>query len=162
MEPLRLCTKCGEFKPLSAFYKQTASPDGLNNHCKECIYAYVDAHREVHKARRAARRKASQERDAAYIAHYKTRDAASMRKRKYNLTTEGYNALVAAQEGKCAICGNPPVEGKELFVDHNHLSNKVRGLLCHRCNQGLIDDIAWHQKAIEYLQEAGRDAVDPY
>lgn len=32
----KTCTRCNEFKPLSEFGKQNATPDGLKNVCKEC------------------------------------------------------------------------------------------------------------------------------
>jgi Autographiviridae endonuclease VII len=35
------------------------------------------------------------------------------------------------QEGRCAICGEPQ---DLLCVDHCHLTNEVRGLLCGACN----------------------------
>lgn len=55
----------------------------------------------------------------------------SMLKRLYNLTMEDYEAMVVAQDGKCAICRQPD---RELVVDHSHESLKVRGLLCRHCN----------------------------
>jgi hypothetical protein len=33
----------------------------------------------------------------------------------------------------CTICGD---EG-DLVVDHDHQENKIRGILCNRCNKGL-------------------------
>lgn len=61
-------------------------------------------------------------------------------KRKYGLTREQYDAMWAAQDGKCGICGGPPVgrvkngNAKRFDVDHDHATGKVRGLLCHPCN----------------------------
>lgn len=43
-----------------------------------------------------------------------------------------------------------------LSVDHNHKSNKIRGLLCLNCNAGLgnfRDNITLLKKAISYLEE---------
>ena len=34
---------------------------------------------------------------------------------------------------ECTICGS----NDTLVVDHDHKSNKIRGMLCNRCNQGL-------------------------
>jgi hypothetical protein len=34
---------------------------------------------------------------------------------------------------ECTICG----ASSDLVVDHNHRTNKIRGMLCNRCNQGL-------------------------
>ena len=44
---------------------------------------------------------------------------------------------------------------RELSVDHNHETNKIRGLLCHHCNIGLgnfRDSTTLLSVAIEYLE----------
>jgi hypothetical protein len=52
-------------------------------------------------------------------------------KRAYGITLLEYNEMVRETGGKCEICLSPT---PKLFVDHNHKTNKVRGLLCKRCN----------------------------
>lgn len=60
------------------------------------------------------------------------------RTRKYGITPEQYDALLATQRGVCAIegCGNSPEHqsGRSLAIDHCHKTGKVRGLLCIACN----------------------------
>lgn len=71
---------------------------------------------------------------------------------RYGITTKEYWDLVAKQNGVCAICNKS--DGKKLHIDHNHTSNKVRGLLCGSCNRGLgmfKDNIYTMEKAIKYL-----------
>lgn len=78
--------------------------------------------------------------------HYvRNRDA----KKKYGITGGQYYAMVAAQDGVCAVCSQPPSKknrhsGKvqELVVDHCHETGVVRSLLCDRCNRaiGLLKD----------------------
>lgn len=75
--------------------------------------------------------------------------------KKYNLTKEGYQYLFDAQNGVCAICDNPEKLRRRLAVDHDHISGKIRGLLCHRCNTaiGLLEDnIKTMEAAINYLK----------
>lgn len=57
----------------------------------------------------------------------------------YGITTEQYQALLTAQDGKCAICRspNPGGKGKSFHVDHDHKTGTVRGLLCNNCNRGI-------------------------
>ena len=55
------------------------------------------------------------------------------------MTLEEYEAMLAEQEGGCAICGRPPTDEIALHVDHDHASGRVRGLLCFRCNNALGD-----------------------
>ena len=64
--------------------------------------------------------------------HKICRDCESDKARRlnYGLPKGTYANLVAAQEGKCAICKNVA----KLAVDHNHETGKARGLLCHSCN----------------------------
>ena len=70
---------------------------------------------------------------------------------KYGLTVEGYDRIYKKQRGRCVICG----KRQKLHVDHDHLTNKVRGLLCFRCNYGLgwwSEDISRMKRAIVYLR----------
>jgi hypothetical protein len=67
-------------------------------------------------------------------------DRRSSLKKLYNLTIEQYDALLAAQNGQCAICRrDTPGNGRHKFfhVDHDHTTGAVRQLLCHGCNTGL-------------------------
>ncbi len=75
---------------------------------------------------------------AAYQARKKKMLAAA-RQRRYGLLPTQYEALLVAQEGRCAICrtDDPGPRYESLLVDHCHGSNTVRGLLCVRCNMGL-------------------------
>ena len=75
------------------------------------------------------------------------------RLKKYNLTIEQYNKLIIEQDNKCLICGKPQ-ENKKLAIDHCHTTNKVRGLLCSRCNLGIglfKDDPDLLLKAGQYI-----------
>lgn len=58
--------------------------------------------------------------------------------RAYGLTEEMFDRMLAEQNGQCAICGGQPSgRWKTLFVDHDHKTGAVRGLLCHLCNAAL-------------------------
>ena len=54
--------------------------------------------------------------------------------RKFDLSTEQYDLMVAQQNGKCATCRRIPLR---LCVDHCHATGVVRGLLCPECNSAL-------------------------
>ncbi|CAM6003930.1 unnamed protein product [Sphagnum balticum] len=55
--------------------------------------------------------------------------------RKFGITLDTYNNMLAAQDNKCAICGiHKDMLDRPLGVDHNHYTLKVRGLLCNPCN----------------------------
>lgn len=78
--------------------------------------------------------------------------------RKFGIDSKGYQDLLTAQNGKCAICGTDRAGGKSkkgrFHVDHCHATGRVRGLLCARCNLGLgsfLDSVTVLEKAIDYL-----------
>jgi hypothetical protein len=54
-------------------------------------------------------------------------------KAAYGITLAEYEAMLTAQGGVCAACGNPPGK-KSLAVDHDHETAKIRALLCTPCN----------------------------
>ena len=62
-----------------------------------------------------------------------------LRQYLYGVTPEQYNAMFAAQDGRCAICRSDQWVGKNNtpHVDHCHETGRVRGLLCGPCNNGL-------------------------
>lgn len=80
-------------------------------------------------------------------------------KHKYKLTLEQFNKMLDEQNGKCALCQKEHSgrkDRKSLFVDHCHKTNKVRGLLCNKCNCGLgnfQDNTDYLQSAIDYLKK---------
>ena len=83
------------------------------------------------------------EQRAAWLAH------------RYGLTPTDHAEMIAAQENRCAVCGDEPAEGKALHIDHNHESGAVRGLLCGHCNRaiGLFrDDADVIEQAAAYLR----------
>lgn len=72
------------------------------------------------------------------------RDRVKHVEREYGLPEGDYLALISLQKGVCAICGKKEGRRKTmkpghsyLNVDHCHVSGRVRGLLCTKCNTGL-------------------------
>ena len=55
----------------------------------------------------------------------------------YGITEDDYQNLLQSQKGICAICGGQNPEPKRLEVDHDHVTGRVRALLCGRCNKVL-------------------------
>ncbi len=104
------CPDCGVVLPLSAFGRNAGSRSGVNSYCKPC-----------HNSRtRRSREKVGGERT------YHLR-------RRYGITAEEADAMLAAQDGLCAVCRKAPA----AHVDHDHDTGRVRQLLCFDCNGGL-------------------------
>lgn len=57
----------------------------------------------------------------------------------YSPCTTPVEVILAAYTSKCHLCGREgnSTKGKELEIDHDHVSGKFRGWLCHRCNMGI-------------------------
>ena len=60
----------------------------------------------------------------------------------YGLTVERYDAILASQSGRCAICMTDESTSRGWFIDHDHgccpgigsCGQCIRGLLCQYCN----------------------------
>ena len=78
-------------------------------------------------------------------------------KERYGITLDDYHKMLKDQNHKCFICGIDEIDSRDskLCVDHCHIINKVRHLLCHNCNCGLghfKDDFNLLEKAALYLR----------
>ncbi len=45
----KVCPRCGQYKPFSAFNKKTHSVDGYQNYCRDCIHEYQKVYRNNKK-----------------------------------------------------------------------------------------------------------------
>lgn len=135
IEDLKVCLTCKQAKPLSEYSKHRGRTSGLIEHCKPCNRATQNAkwaNNPVHMARV----------DKARLC------------RKIGITLAEFDALHAAQGGRCAICTRLPNGRGDLHMDHDHETNTFRGLICHSCNVslGLMgDDPDRLIRAAEYL-----------
>jgi hypothetical protein len=105
-------------------------------------YATDEEYRERTKALDDAFWLANRERICAKNRHrwatdpaYREKYWVSWLKSRYGITLEDFNRLLEQQNYVCAICQRP--FDRRPHVDHCHLTNWVRGLLCYRCNPGL-------------------------
>lgn len=107
---------------------------------------WIDANPEMVKAQQLRRMVRSKQRKLGHALKY-----------SYNITYEQFERLGAAQGNVCAICRQPndTSRTKRLFVDHNHSTGRLRGLLCHACNAGLgyfREDPTLFLRAVAYLK----------
>lgn len=88
-------------------------------------------------------------------------------RQQFKLTPEKYDQMAADQGYVCAMCKEPETEKRNgkllrLSVDHCHATNKVRALLCKRCNRllGIMkDSVLLLERAIEYLKQHGKASL---
>ncbi len=132
------CKHCNIIMDISEFYSRNSQS------CKDCCI-YINSLRGANLTK------------SKTSAHYKY-DRKSRLKHKYNISELDYLNLVAKQNGVCKICSKMPSSPyPRLYIDHDHLSGKIRGLLCHTCNSGLgmfKDSKDLLLKSIQYLDQA--------
>lgn len=120
------CPSCEDIKPGHDFHRNRSSPDGLHWVCRSCNGGGPYS------------RQAEQRR----------------RFRRYAISPEEVATLLEVQDRACAICGDP-FDGASFHIDHCHVTDEVRGLLCSNCNTGLGllgDDQHRLTAAIRYLR----------
>lgn len=139
-QPSKRCRTCKNFLPLTEFTLDRSEPDGRAPRCKQCTRQYF-------------RRYRSEKRE--HIAGLLRRHGLA---RKYRLTPARWEAMLAEQDGKCAICRHDfdsAVPAHQAMVDHDHTTGSVRSLLCRQCNAMLgmaKEHVEVLRAAIEYLE----------
>jgi len=73
--------------------------------------------------------------------------------RRYGLTEDDFDRMLAGQDHACALCRKAPRD--RLCVDHCHDALMLRSLLCRKCNRGLgnfDDDPGLLRAAADYVE----------
>lgn len=146
-------------------------PDGLTPHCKSCLKKYRDENKQQRNEVIKEWRKNNSEKLREYslkknaLEHTKKRMQRYRLKKRYGITTDYWNQMLIKQDNKCGICridmktfvNNIPRE-TVLHVDHDHVTGKIRGLLCSTCNKllGLAkENPVFLRVAASYLENGG-------
>lgn len=133
------------------------SVDGLKGYCRDCRFkkyrkrkfGYLDC--GVPKRHRVYKNKGEKSKQRgkttyeSFFSKYTPEEKTIIRKHQklmesYNMSLEEYQYACLSQEYKCGICGEVrkkfPSEKKRdvLYVDHDHATGKIRGLVCSLCN----------------------------
>lgn len=138
------CTVCKTEQPTENFHKHKANKRGFRSSCKSCIAQYDDKRYEIKKDailayskkyRNENPEKTSEIRKKSYRKHHAQRRS-HYYEVKYGITLIQKQQMYEEQNHYCACC-KENFELKDLCVDHNHTTGKIRGLLCNPCNTGL-------------------------
>lgn len=81
--------------------------------------------------------------------------------KRRGITEASYRALLERQARRCAICSKACGTGRRLAVDHDHMTGRVRGLLCFRCNTSLARYEEYATQFAAYLAGATISWPDP-
>jgi hypothetical protein len=160
---MKKCTHCKIEKPLSDFYQVANGVKGVRPRCKECM-ALLEREKyasdEEFRNRKINMQAIKMREDAAFRARHRALNRKNHLKRAYGLTQESFDAMLHTQGGGCAICGAKQIDGEQgtrMVVDHCHLTNQIRGILCDLCNTALgkfEDNVGLLKNAINYLSKA--------
>lgn len=145
---MKRCTRCKQLKSVELFpcvSKVNRNPRSI---CKACC---AEKQRKIYHQNPEQHRNYTRKRRAKYegihkrIANLKT----------FGLTIDDYEYMLKMQNNQCAICGTTKCDsGRRLAVDHCHVTGRVRGLLCRRCNQTIgkfNDSFFLLQQAADYV-----------
>ncbi len=128
-----------DFYPKSRKEKYQKTAAGVSHICRDC----------------------DKKRRKIYVGHNKLKLKHVDRKyhlARYGLTPETYSEILASQNNACFTCKKPQAEStRNLVIDHDHNTGKVRGILCIECNLALghaKDDIKILLNLIKYLQRS--------
>jgi hypothetical protein len=72
--------------------------------------------------------------------------------RNQNITPQKYRAMLAAANGRCAVC---ETQTNRLHLDHCHATGRLRGLLCPSCNlaMSVVDKGVDLQRLLDYQRK---------
>jgi Recombination endonuclease VII len=77
-------------------------------------------------------------------------------RKRVGITLDQKERIFANQGYKCGCCGEVDPQHKNgWFVDHNHKTGAIRGVVCHPCNMALghsRESIERLEAAIKYLE----------
>lgn len=180
------CSRCDLPKEIGEFRKRPENKDGYGNMCSDCRNTrrrtQYQQEKEKIRAQQAAwyRRNKTKvaidnqiyREDPTHKARMRQQQAEWRRTHKehirlqerrrrlerYGLTPDGFDQLLAAQNGMCAICNTTRLGSRNLCIDHNHKTGKIRGLLCVACNMAIgymKDNPARLKAAADYLSSHG-------
>lgn len=116
----KVCSACGQEKPLDEFHRHGNTRDCRAGRCKVCAKAATSQWYQNNKDRQADNSRRQRLRSL------------------YGITPEQYDAMLEAQGGRCGICGRKPTPERRLAVEHDHKTGRIHGLACHKCNHMLL------------------------
>ncbi len=159
----RLCRTCGLRKTPEEFRRDKRSRDNLSWACRDCSRINearwctnnIDRKRDNARAASRRRREKEPERDREILRRSRLRT-------KYGIEFEDFLAMLDLQDWQCQICDKKLAvriagkrKGNVACIDHDHETNKIRGILCSHCNRGiglLGDNPLKLEKAAVYIR----------
>ena len=103
----------------------------------------------------------SRRRAAGRAYKQSTRGQTVYLERVYGITFDDKTRMLKEQNYQCKLCDTHigGVGTNIAYVDHDHITSRVRGMLCNTCNTSLgrMEQPGWMGKAQAYLSEYKRE-----
>lgn len=113
---MKNCNICNQQKPFSEFSKSNGKKgDGYQYTCRPCNTLEKRKWREANT---------DKNRNTKYL-------------KKFGMSLTEVTDILRSQNYKCGICFIEIKMGSKTHLDHDHLTGRVRGFLCQKCNHGL-------------------------
>lgn len=125
------CRCCKKLKSLDEFGNNKANKNGKSIYCLICTQI---------KSRNQYKRKGASSilNKSKYSTNSSEYRKDKLLRLRYGISLDEYNKILIDQNNNCAICQINKIDlTKILFVDHNHKTGQIRGLLCDSCNRGI-------------------------
>lgn len=163
------CPTCGECKQITEFHKHSGRR--CSSYCQSCTSIRNGKNNQINKEQRKKYNQQYYKKNEIYLKEqtrlYRENQSPNKQKRRNEMLKSRYKIdpiifekLKAFQNDKCAICKEPFIPGKKICVDHDHVTKKVRGLLCPRCN--LHVDWPYDKQRREFLTKTTADSIGLY
>jgi hypothetical protein len=130
------CRKCGEEKPEDQMIFQTVNGKRYD-YCRDCKKKQQKRWKKFNPKKRAIQQRID------------------TNKKFYGLSQQQYENMIIEQDNRCAICEQKFTHDNIPYVDHDHITGEVRGLLHNKCNSMLgmaNDDPKILRNAADYLE----------
>lgn len=159
------CKRCNIVKPAQAFTPDLRMRAGLRSWCRQCVALYNrdwrrESARSTHAGKRVECTQCGEPLAPApgrkYIMQICRTCAPDVRFRsmvkRYGVDKQMFEAMYLDQDGKCAIMS---CLREAKAIDHDHVTGRVRGLLCLGCNVavGFLESVTWMAAARDYLAD---------
>ncbi len=150
----RTCIRCGKSKPIDKYYiryHKKHKKEEIETRCKTCVQELSSIWYKENFERIRKRREENPE-------SYESNKARTL-KYYYGISLEQYKQMLKDCDNKCTICNielDRSTKKLEPHIDHCHRTDKIRGILCGKCNSilGYCDDNTEILKiCIKYLED---------
>ena len=166
-QSVKTCSACRQELTINNFYKNRGSSDGFCAQCIKCATPAIKKNYQQKREKFLEYKKQWYEKNKEnqllklkkYYIKNRTKIIATRKEQRmqklYGISLQEKEDMLHNQGNCCAICKSQTFTGSNWHIDHDHKTNKIRGILCGKCNHliGLAnDDTLILDAAIQYLQ----------